>query len=61
MEEPKRESDKKSPVSDWPETRSIDDFIPYTRTIKELDDIKWEQSPITKVEIIYQALKYTLA
>ena len=37
------------------------EYAPYQRTVKEIGDIKWEQSPIAKVETVYQALKFTLA
>lgn len=30
-------------------------------TIEHLRNLQWEQSPIAKIDLIYQALKYTLA
>ena len=30
-------------------------------TIDHLKELKWEQSPIAKIDLIYQALKFTLA
>ena len=35
--------------------------IPYEMTIEQLKMFQWEQSPIAKIEIIYHALKFTLA
>ena len=34
---------------------------PYEQTIEHLKSLPWEQSPIAKIDLIYQALKFTLA
>lgn len=34
---------------------------PYSLTIEHLKTLQWEQSPIAKIDLIYQALKFTLA
>ena len=35
--------------------------LPYRNTISDLKNLFWEQSPIAKVELIYNALKFKLA
>jgi len=35
--------------------------LPYHMTISHLWMLQWEQSPIAKIDLVYQALKYTLA
>ena len=35
--------------------------MPYEETIEHLKLLQWEQSPIAKIDLIYQALKFTLA
>ena len=39
----------------------MDDYRPYNDTIETLRDLIWEQSPVAKIELIYQALKFKLA
>ena len=34
---------------------------PYKHTIEELQKLIWESSPLAKVELVYNTLKYTLA
>ena len=48
------ESINKSNISDG-------DDKPYKETIDELQKLIWESSPLAKVELVYNALKYTLA
>ena len=35
--------------------------VPYSDTIEQLRNLTWEQSPVAKIELIYQALKFKLA
>ena len=35
--------------------------MPYEGTIEQLKELTWEQSPVGKVDLIYQALKFKLA
>lgn len=37
------------------------DEKPYKQTIDELQKLIWESSPLAKVELVYNALKYKLA
>lgn len=37
------------------------DDKPYKLTIEELQKLTWESSPLAKVELVYNALKYKLA
>ena len=39
----------------------VEENIPYEETIEQLKDLTWEQSPVAKIELIYQALKFKLA
>ena len=38
-----------------------DEGMPYEGTIEQLRGLIWEQSPVGKVDLIYQALKFKLA
>ena len=38
-----------------------DEGMPYEGTIEQLKGLIWEQSPVGKVDLIYQALKFKLA
>jgi hypothetical protein len=39
----------------------VGEETPYSRTIEELKKLTWETSPLAKVDLVYNALKYQLA
>jgi hypothetical protein len=38
-----------------------DKYMPYKQTIEALQKLAWESSPLAKVDIVYNALKFKLA
>ena len=40
---------------------SDSDYFPYKYTINELQRLEWESSPLAKVDLVYNALKFKLA
>jgi len=50
---------KRDSIEQLVSTREFD--TPYKQTIEELQKLAWESSPLAKVDIVYNALKFKLA